>query len=364
MPRKKDSEDGSDIAAAVNLRDDEEIIIADTRTIGKQKRGAKKAAEPEVEIIDDADLEAVESYEFPEGTIGAILNRSEDEQYRDQQATIMVVRKPDSAGEKFLNPCTARLNMQPIRNVDLSRPIDEIEDLLRMTYGGGHYYCQIRIGNQIQTGFEVDIADPPQAQSKPELASLSLGTKETPAAPVNPLDSFFDQIDKMQRLKTALFGDREKELERQIEELKQEIRDARNGQISQPQSESLLILEKALSTNNPTIQDKLLEAAFPSDSGGHWLSDVIKLVIENPEKVSGVLQAIVGGVAPQQLPAGGVHALLQKPAPVGGVAPQTRQSNFRRSPAGPPKPESAENGKDTDASAGDKQQTPEAAKTK
>lgn len=104
----------------------------------------------------------------------------------------------------------------------------------------------------------------------------------------------------------------------------------------EPQSETLVILEKALAANNPDLTDRLLEYAFPSaNEGKHWIADLFKTAIEHKDEIAGVLAGIVG---PQrQLPAGTVAGILGGPTTPAANIPR---SNFQRRP---PRAETGEN---------------------
>ena len=350
MPRKKVSDDVID---AVNLPDDEEIVVNETRVVGRRKRSKPPEPEPPDTNDDESDeFEIVGQNVFNEGTIAAELfaRLTGDEEEREEKelaeslsiGNVLVVRKPDAATDKFTVPCSGRLTYAPLRNLDFaSLTRSDIEEQVREIYGGGHYLLQFQIGNQMQTGWNVSLADPPNfaaklaaANAPPEPAPTSA---QPPTPPANPLDSMLESLAKMKALKDALFGDTEKALEQRIDELTQELRDARNNQPKpEPQSETLVILEKALAANNPDLTDRLLEYAFPSaNEGKHWIADLFKTAIEHKDEIAGVLAGIVG--PPRQLPAGTVAGILGGPTPPAANIPR---SNFQRRP---PRAETGEN---------------------
>lgn len=346
MPRKKvTTDDDADVKAAADLDDDEEIQITDTRRIRKTRRKPEEPAPPAIEIDaeDDDDFEIVEPL-FEDGTIGSLLTRDEDEELKHQQCTIIVTRKPDSAGEKFVKPCVVRITEAPLRNIDLTMPQNEIEELVRTYYGGGHYYLQIRLGTAIRTGWSCDLADAPDAAAKARAAELAAANPQLlpaaqPAEPTtNPVDDFLNSLRKQKEMQDLLFGEERRRFEKEIADLKAEI--ASKPASREPQSDLALLLSVMKETNNPTIIEFAREYLSPENAEpkfGVW--DFAKYVFDNREAIAPLAAMMLGGGGIPN--AGGIEAVLKMQPPAGAIAggteqpaieppPQPRTSRFRR----------------------------------
>jgi len=331
MTRKKISDESFEADAAANLRDDEEIVLSDVRTIRKNKR---KPPEPITVELDDGDLEDAEIVNdnpYPIGTVGHRAFGEDGDANAITECNILVVRKPDGAGDNFLKPCKSRMSEPPIRNVELTATESEIEEIVRANCGGGHYYLQTQFGNRHGRGWTVSLSDPPDAIAKAKAEQTASATPAAATAaepPRDPLDSMLDNLTKMKLLRDALFGDERDRLERQIEELKREIENRPTPEPAAPLPENLQILEKALATSNPNLQEKLLEYAFPSDSGSHWIPETLKTIFEHKDEIGGILAGLLGTARPPQ--PSNIDSILRGTPPSALPPPAVTQSQFHR----------------------------------
>jgi hypothetical protein len=342
--KKKSLSEDSEVETASELADDEEIIVSNVRTIRKTKRDPKPEARPDDEI----DVIAGEVFEeadvFEEGTLGSLLNRSDDEEIRSAQCNVLVIRKPDSAGEKFVKPCTSRMSESPIRNVELAQSQVDIEEMVRTYYGGGHYYLQIQLGGKIQTGWNCDLADPPDAVSKARSVQYpaenpSAGSSANHAPPVNPFQEKIEQMKLEREYDELRFGDERKrmrDLEAEAKELRDKVLDLeKQNNLSDP----MRFLAFAQSTGNQTLVEKALDNLLDKgdDEKSHWIVDLVKTGFEHKEELAGIAQIVLGGLAPQPKPAS-IHSILKAAPPGSSSEPQAAvlpRSTFRRRTAEP-----------------------------
>lgn len=358
--RKKTTVDVTDADAAANLQEDEEIVLQETRTIRKNKRTPtpELKPDPEMEFEDDNEDygETVDVSPFKPGTIAHKLwQRTQNPDQADEDneiaelgtGNILIVRKPDSPLEKFLKPCTSRISMPPLRNVDFSEVTEpEIEEMVRLYYGGGHYYLQFQIGSRMLMGWSCSLSDSPDAVRE---AAAERYAQDHPAQaplviqqPVNQLQQRIDELKLEREYDDLKFGperERLRKLETEIEELRRErqataIATAAAAIPQAKQSESMLLLEKALTIQNPTLQQKIIDQAFPSDEGStHWAVDLFKTVMENKEELAQAAGALLGGIMPQPKAIGLETLLKSQPPGTLPPAPQPRSNLQRHRPA-------------------------------
>lgn len=327
-----------------NLADDEEIIVSNVQTVRKNKRAVETEPieEPfiEAEIENDADS-------FLPGTVGFRAFQDDDSPQHLTECNILVVRKPDGAGDKFLKPCNGRYSETPIRNVDLNQPETEIEEIVRQNCGGGHYYLQTQFGNRNGRGWTVSLADSPEAIAKAKAEHLELTRPANPPpqplpVAVNPFQQRIDDLKLEREYDELKFGEERRRLSKLEAELEELRRSAAVPQTPPAnQSESLTILEHALKSNNPTIQDKLLEYAFPSrdENSSHWVVDLFKTVMENKEELAGIASMLLGGIVPAP-PQNNIESILrsQPPSSLPQPVPEPNRPQFQRErpPVEPP----------------------------
>ena len=345
MPRKKISKEPEIIDGIPDLEENEQVVIENRRTIRKEKsKPPEPILSPEPDIIEiDEEDETDDTPRFSQTSIAAGIFNEADEFGRDQFCTVLVRRNPDSMNDRFVNPNSAVLNLQPLRNIDITAERADIEDIVRNTHGGGHYFFQIHYGGQLRYSWKSSLADTPEqkrAALHPKEAIVEQPAPIEKPEPVNPFDQFFDALQKQKQMKDLLFGDEKRQLEDEIRRLKDEVA---NRPQPAPQSETLAILEKAISAGNPSLQEKLFDIAFPpkDESNSHWIVELAKTVFEHKEELAGVAQMVFGGLAgprPQQ----NIEALLRSQPPAGLNAPATASSAFRRRQISPTPAEQAE----------------------
>jgi len=341
MPRKKISTDAEMIEAIPDLEDNEQIVIEDTKRIRKEILQTERPKEPEPEtvIVEPVEDEDLDPPRYSETSLAALIFNEDPEQIENQFCSVHVRRNPDSMTDRFLNPCGAVLTLPPLRNIELSAEKSDIEETIRKLHGGGHYFLQLHFNNRLATSWKVSLGDSPEAIAAAKAEKFSTENPQAPPAPVqpiNPFDSFLESLEKQKRMKELLFGEEMKELETLRAK-------AAEAPTAAPQSETLAILEKAMQSSNTTLQDRLLEMAFPSKDEGssHWIVDLVKTAFEHKEELAGLAQMVLGVLVPKPQPQG-IEALLRsqpptaKP-PAAEIAEPSR-SNFRRkAPTEPPK---------------------------
>jgi hypothetical protein len=342
MPRKKISTDAEMIEAIPDLEDNEQIVIEDTKRIRREILQTERPKEPEPEtvIVEPVEDEDLDPPRYSDTSLAALIFNEDQEQIENQFCSVHVRRNPDSMTDRFLNPCNAVLTLPPLRNIELSAEKSDIEETVRRLHGGGHYFLQLHFNNRLASSWKVSLGDSPEALAAAKAEKFSTENPQplppAPAPPVNPFDSFLESLEKQKRMKELLFGDEMKELETLRAR-------AAEPPLPPPQSETLAILEKAMQSSNPTLQDRLLEMAFPSkdEAGSHWIVDLMKTAFEHKEELAGLAQMVLGGLVPKPKPQG-IEALLrsQPPAtnPPGETAEPSR-SNFRRKIAPGPEKE-------------------------
>lgn len=365
MPRRKTSPEPEPIEGIPELDADEQLVRETTtkQTIRKERVKADPepanppppARGPEPDDDDDFFIDAEpddERPQFSESSLAA-LQFNDAEEIENEYCNILIRRNPDSLRDKFATPNSALLNLPTMRNVPLASERYEIEEAVRDEYGGGHYFFQIQYRGNLGKSWSASLSDKPGAgQVKTEpVAPTPIAEPAAPAA--NPFDQFFDNLRKQKELKELLFGDELRELER----LRAEAADRQNNSTVR-QSETLSILEMALRADNPTLSEKLLKivAPEPEDTGGsHWIVDLVKTGFEHKEELAGVLQMVLGGMAPPSPAANpNIEALLRAPvpAPLAAIQPSAEPTKpattfKRRSPAQTDETSTA--GMDTDA---------------
>lgn len=356
--RKNNLQDQSDADAAAKLGEDEEIILSDVRTIRKNKR--QPPAEPaDLNIIDVDDendeIDADSETEFPIGTIGFRAFGGDGDPHALTECNILVVRKPDGAGDNFLKPCKARLGQPPIRNVDLMTPESEIEEMVRINYGGGHYYLQTQFGNRNGRGWTASLDDPPDALEKARRAEQAerqpIAAAAAPDPPINHFEQRIKELELERQYDELKFGPERKRLEKLETELDDLRRKAAEPPAA-PKSRELEILEAVATMNKPDLTERVIDSMFPSedDDGGrgksrHWFADLVSVAVENKDALFSVLGSLLGGGVPATAPQQpGIDAFLrqQPPAAVPAASRFTRNNSTGSAgilPATPPQPE-------------------------
>lgn len=339
MQRKKVLNDISEADAAANLSDDEEIVLSNVQTIRKNKRKAEPVIIEEPADDDFIDADTIDENPFPVGTVGYRAFGDESDANAITECNILVVRKPDGAGDNFVKPCKSRMSEPPIRNVELSASESEIEEIVRANCGGGHYYLQTQFGNRHGRGWTVSLSDASDAiaKAKAETAAAYTTAEPTPPAapPVDPLDSMINSVTKMKALKDILFGDEQNRYEAELAAMKIEIANKPEPPPAQQQPETLIMLEKILASNNPTLIERGIDHLFPQDAGGHWLPETLKMAFDHKDEIAGILGSVLGGLLPKPPPPTqqGIAALLasQPPAAIQAAPPTAIQpSHFQR----------------------------------
>lgn len=318
MARKKVSTSGDMNMDIPDLQENEEVVIEDKRTIRKQ-RAKPPAIEPEPIEFDDDDMDddVIDAEpEFSQTSLAALIFGDDANRPTEQFCTVAVRRKPDAMRDRFTTPCSSVTNYPALTNISIDAERDEIEEIVREQYGGGHYFFQIRYNNRLASSWQSTLADlPAMMQPKQEHAAVTAAIPP-PAVPSDPLDSMLTNLTKMKALKDALFGDEENRLKEQIADLKAEIANRPEPTPAEPLPENLRILEKALGVQNKDLQDRLLDAAFPEESGGHWIPETIKTIFEHKEEIGGILAGVLGGLAgprPAASPAAMADMLRRQP---------------------------------------------------
>jgi hypothetical protein len=327
MPRKKVSPD-SEIIDATGLEENEQIVIEDKKTIRKER--STPPPEPEVtdgEIVFEDDEETA-TPSFGETSIAALIYDGE-QPIENQYCTIHVRRTPDKMKDRFATPCQSTLNYPALPNVEITADRSEIEEMVRQEYGGGHYFFQIRFQNRLGASWQSSLADLPQSIPRTEAPAIQPAPAQpTPAA--DPLDSMLTNLSKMKALKDALFGDEEARLKEQIADLKAEIANKPEPTPSEPIPDNLRILEKALGVNNPTLQERLIDAAFPEESASHWIPETVKTIFDHKEEIAGLVGGLLGSLAGRPAAPPNIHEMLKQQPPAAAIAAGPPASNFRR----------------------------------
>ena len=298
MPRKKVSAAG--VIDPSGLEENEQIVIEDKQTIRKERSKPQPADEPEPILgeIEFDDEEEPDGPQFSETSLAALIyDEAEGGRLEDRFCTILVRRKPDRMQDRFATPCSAVTNYPPLANIEITAERYEIEERVREQYGGGHYFFQIRFENRLRQSWESTLADLPANMQPKQEPAVTVAEPTSSQPPADPMDTMLNSLVKMKALKDALFGDEEARLKEQIRDLKDEIARKPEPQPSEPIPENLRILEKALGVNNPTLQERLIDAAFPEESGGHWIPETVKTIFEHKEEIAGILGGLLGSFA-------------------------------------------------------------------
>jgi len=147
-------------------------------------------------------------------------------------------------------------------------------------------------------------------------------------------------MEKQKQLRDFLFGDEQKRFEKEIEQLRDELREARDQRPPPAtQSDLALLLSAMKETNSPHLIDFAREYLSPDnkeESFGVW--DFAKYVFDNKEQLAPIVGSLFGGAMP--MPAGmpNVQDVLRKQPPAGMPPASPPISNFRRRVAPPPDP--------------------------
>lgn len=387
MPRKKVSANENDLTGVAELDDDEQLVVSNTttKTIRRERRPPEvPAAEGTITVepddFDDDEIIAgeIDRPAYAATSLAALLYGDDGERIENQYCTVNVRRNPDSMNDRFATPCGSNTHLPRLANIDLTADRADIEDRVRAEYGGGHYFFQIYFNGRLGPSWQATLADLPEHMRRANQSTAATATAapepaSVPAAPVNPFDQMFDALAKQKQLKDLLFGDTERELKSEIERLKADAA-ARPNVPAEPPNERLLILEKALGVNNPTIQQRLLDSAFPADEAGHWIPETIKAIFEHKEELAGLAGMLLGGLLPKPptAPGGSLTALMQQPppgsTPMPMISPPASRLTRKRSDDEPaaiddrPAVETqsrADNGTDAEIDAIDADETPE-----
>lgn len=338
MPRKKISTDADVIEGIAELNENEEIVIEDRRTVRKQKSKPPPEPEPIEDFdFDDDETDAEPEPEFSPTSIAALIFGGDANKLTDQFCSVAVRRKPDSMRDRFATPCNAVTNYPALQNIAIDAEQSEIEEIVREQYGGGHYFFQVRYGNRLANNWQATLADLPAAFApKPETTATAAAAMPA-AVPIDPLDNMLSNLAKMKALKDSLFGDEEARLKEQIAELKEQIANRPEPTPAEPLPDNIRILEKALGVNNPTLQERLIDAAFPEESASHWIPETVKTIFEHKEEIGQILGGILGSLAgpqPAASPAAMADLLRRQPPAALPAQPADTApvSNFRRGP--------------------------------
>lgn len=347
MIRKKNIGEINETDTVANLREDEEIVLSDVRTIRKNKR--QPAAPLVIDIEpDEEDAELIEDDDnlFPVGTVGyRAFGESDGSEPAVTECNILVTRKPDGAGDNFLEPCKGKFSKGPLRSVDLTTPESEIEEMVRLNHGGGHYYLQTQFGNRHGRGWSVSLADSQDAvlAAKTAAAIPAPSAPAPPTAPVDPMAAFITSLRQTAELRGLLFGDTEKQLRDEIARLRDE---AANAPPAEPKSEKLAMIEFAMAAPKSELADRVLDGLFPSTEtpSRHWIAETLSVVLENKDAIAGVIGSLLGGVIPTAAPAqpSTSFADMMRQPPPGELSniPPAPPGGFRRNRPEPPPAES------------------------
>lgn len=386
MPRKKVSANENDLTGVAELDDDEQLVVSNTttKTIRRERRPmpaeqTDPTPPPEDDFDDDDDILTgeIEMPQYSATSLAAMLYGGQAETVENQYCTVNVRRNPDSMNDRFATPCGSNTHLPRLANIDLMADRADIEDRVRSDYGGGHYFFQIHYNGRLGPSWQATLADLPEHLRRANAAAAAAAPAaepiQQPAAPANPFDAMFEALSRQKQMKDLLFGDTERELKAEIDRLKADAA-ARSNVPPEPPNERLMILEKALGVNNPTIQQRLLDSAFPADEAGHWIPETIKAIFEHKEELAGLAGMLLGGLLPKPpaAPGGSLTALMQQPppgsTPMPMISPPASRLTRKRSDDEPaaiddrPAAETqsrADNGTDAEIDAIDADETPE-----
>lgn len=298
MPRKKisptpDADAFADLGE--NLPDGEKIIITDQRTIEKKSVPAThdqpappKYVELEPDDNDDDDYDD-DAPQLPANSVGAFLFGDGTIDFENQSLTISIRREPDNFGDNFLNPCTSRLQFQPLRNVELTADRTDIEERVREINGGGHYFFQIYYNGEVTKTWRASLADTQHAiqKAKADATAAAAANQPAPASPPQPAiaaaaapKSLSDQIKEMAELKENL----DKIFPAPA---------APPPPVPPPPTDLGLVMAHADSPNF----DKLLDRVLPKEESSvvRDVVDGVKEVLPYGEQIGSFLRGLVGG---------------------------------------------------------------------
>lgn len=341
--RKKISTNENNIGSVAELDDGEQLVIESSKTV-RRERSPKPDPAPDpidgdiitVEPEDDDDPD--ESPEYSDQSLAAMIYGDGDEPLENQFCTIAIRRNPDSITDRFVVPCSAVTTYPPMRNVEITADRMDIEEHFRVNNAGfgGHFFFQLHFNSRLRGSWKTTLSDDPAAVAAAKTQKFAASQPVIPPAaePVNPIDAFLDNIEKQNRMRDLLFGSEQKRMEAEIADLRRENERTKDLP-SEPKSEQLLILEKALAAPGGDLQDRLLEYAFPSSEGNrHWIADTVDVVLKNKDTIIGMLGPLLGlGAAPATAPEMNVADLMRMPAPGRALTdppPQPAPSIFRR----------------------------------
>lgn len=332
--RKSKNIEPDAIEGIPELKDDEQFVSEThtKRTVRKERAPQPAAIEPEEEDEDFVFIDEEPDDDRPKYTELSLAALQFGEQGIEGDEArgyfnVLVRRNPDGMNDRFVRPNNAMLALPPLRNVAIAVERPEIEERIRELFGGGHYFFQIQYRGQIGRSWTASLSDSPEQirtgriglpeppQPQPESpASFPAPTVAPPAA--NPFDQFFETLSKQKQMKDLLFGDEQRRYEDRIADLERRVEDASRNAGNHRQSETLSIIEKALSAEDKNVAEKLMHLAFPEsqDTGGHWITDVVKIAFEHKEDLAGFAGLLFGGLAPQPKP-NNLDALLRSQPP-------------------------------------------------
>lgn len=342
MARKKiiSSDETSDnFGDFADLPDNEKVVITNTQTIEKKTIPTNQPPTNKT-VIDyeppETEFENEPDFDLPPNSLAALINKDEDE-FENEFCSVAIRREPDNFGDRFLNPCSSRLTLPAMRNVELMKDRDEIEEIVREIHGGGHYFFQIHYDGRLAASWKESLSDSPEAIRKAKAAeaeakqtppTVSTTPPQTAITAVNPFDQFFDTLKKQKEMKELLFGDELKELE----DLRRRDRERQTQTPTEPQNEKLQLLQYAEKLPEKA-QEKILGFVFGESDGG--ILETAKFIFDNQDTVisfaSKAVSAFFGGKSAPPPTAEGFEALMkgdgtQKKE----TAPPPRRSNFRR----------------------------------
>jgi len=316
---------------ASDLPDGEKIIVTDVRTIEKKSvpGGSGQSKVIDLQPEDENGFEDDGELPFSEDSLAALI-ASDGESIENEFCSVSIRREPDAMGDRFLNPQASRLQMPPLRNVELTAGKSTIEEMTRDIYGGGHYLFQIHYGGRLAATWKNSLADSPaalakaKAESENRMQPSQQAAAQPQTAAVNPFDQMFDSMKKQKELKEMMFGEEMAELKR--------LRDSsRQTQTDNPQSELGMLLQHA---NSPNF-DKLLDRFMPGEKTSvvRDVVDAAKEILPLGQEIGSFVGKVLGGA---MTPAGetDLETMLRQPPPTTDAAnnelPPPR-SNFKRS---------------------------------
>lgn len=335
MARKKISTDETNADVVAALEADEEFVV-DTTTTKRLRREKRKEPDvtPEPDAIDiEIDAEPVQQFS-PTSLAAMIYAEDEEPNLADEFCTIAVRRTPDAMGDSFATPCSTVTNLPRLPNVEVLADRSDVEDRVRLEYGGGHYFFQLRTATGLGRSWKATLSDLPKhlRQTTPE---PDAGTPIPPAAPqpaVSPMDAFLDAMRKQKELSELLYGDDKRRMERELAEMREAL--AKRATNAEPQSDLAMAVNLLKDTNDPTIVDFVRDAILPADEPeaktGFW--DFAKYLLANKDEVAGLVGTVLSSLMPQTGPpnANVLAALRSQPPTAALPPPDPPPSSFQR----------------------------------